>query len=192
MLSFTAVGLMLATLGFALDISGDVIRNAGAAVLFAFGTMLLVPRLQLAFAGALAPISAGPNSMLDRIALDGPGGKFALGALLGLIWAPCTGPTLGAAIGLAAQSEHAGRAALTMAIFSVGAASPLLLLAYGSRQALARRRDQLARISKAAKPAMGLMMATLGLLVWAGLDKRIEAGLTHTLPDWLIGLTTRF
>ena len=63
----------------------------------------------------------------------GIGGQFALGVLLGAVWSPCSGPTLGAAIGLAAQSETAGWAAVVMAAFSLGATTPILALAYGSQ-----------------------------------------------------------
>ena len=43
------------------------------------------------------------------------------------MWSACSGPTLGAVvIGLAAQSETAGRAAMVMAMFSLGAATPIL------------------------------------------------------------------
>src|SRR5262245_46049883 len=57
----------------------------------------------------------------------------SVGSPLGGIWSPCSGPTLGAVVVLAAQSEPAGRAAMVMAMFSLGAATPILALAYCSR-----------------------------------------------------------
>src|SRR5262249_49434391 len=88
--------------------------------------------------------------------------QFALGVLLGAVWSPCSGPTLGAAIGLAAHSETAGRAAVVMAAFSLGATTPILALAYGSRQAIFARRDVLARVSRIAKPLGGAALVGVG------------------------------
>lgn len=192
MASFTIVGVALATIGFSLGISIDAVRATGGAIMAGFGLILLMPRAQLAFAGALGGLMNGPNAILARLSPDGPAGNALLGALLGLVWAPCTGPTLGAALGMAAQSETAVQAGLVMAVFSLGAATPLLLLAYGSRQAIALRRERLARFAAAAKPAMGAILLIVGISVLSGFDKRIEAILTEAMPDWLIALTTRF
>ena len=48
-------------------------------------------------------------------------GQFGLGLLLGAIWSPCVGPTLGAASVLAAKGENLGQVALTMLVFGIGA-----------------------------------------------------------------------
>ena len=94
--------------------------------------------------------------------------------LLGAIWSPCSGPTLGAAIALAAQSETAGRAATVMAMFSLGAATPILALAYGSRQAIVARHDLLARTSRIAKPRLATFNElTFSVLLIVGLATRI-------------------
>jgi cytochrome c biogenesis protein CcdA len=133
----------------------------------------------------------GGQALIDRLRPFGIGGQFALGVLLGAVWSPCSGPTLGAAIGLAAQSETAGRAAVVMAAFSLGATTPILALAYGSRQAIFARRDVLARVSRIAKPLMGAALVGVGAFVLTGFDKVIEASLTRAMPDWLVTVTTR-
>jgi cytochrome c biogenesis protein CcdA len=108
-----------------------------------------------------------------------------------VIWSPCSGPTLGAAIGLATQGDDLGRAAATMAAFALGAATPILLLAYGSRQAILSRRDWMARASRIGKPLMGAAFFGIGLFVLTGLDKVVETSLTRAMPDWLVTVTTR-
>ena len=192
MVAFTGAGILLAGVGFALGISGDAARLTGAVLICGFGVVLLVPRLQLAVSDGIGRFTGGAHGLLDRLSPDGLTGNAALGFLLGLVWAPCTGPTLGAAIGMAAQSETAGRAAVVMAVFSLGAATPLLALAYGSRKAIGRRREHLSRFVAAAKPAMGVLLLIVGLAVLSGLDKRLETILTNAMPDWWISLTTRF
>jgi cytochrome c-type biogenesis protein len=84
-----------------------------------------------------------------------------------------------------------GRAAMVMATFSLGAATPILVLAYGSRQAIVARRDLLARTSQIAKPLMGAALVGIGVFVLTGFDKIVEASLTRAMPDWLVSVTTR-
>ena len=101
-------------------------------------------------------------------------------------------PTSFAAIGLAAQSGTATQAATIMILFSLGATAPMLALAYGSRQALSRRRATLARLAELAKPVLGVVLLLVGFLILSGLDKVVETRLTDTMPPWLVNLTTRF
>lgn len=190
--AFTSVGLFVATFGFAAGIDSATIRNVAAVLMTAFGAVMLSSRLHLTFVTLTAPLTGGANGLLERISGDGLGGQFTLGLLLGAVWSPCAGPTLGAAIGLAAQSGTTAQAATIMALFSLGATAPMLALAYGSRSALPGRRDSLARLAKSAKPVMGGVLMTMGVLIISGLDKTIETGLTAAMPLWLVDLTTRF
>lgn len=191
-LSFTAVGLFVATLGFAVDIDSGAIRNVAAGLMMAFGAILASERLQRLFARLAGPLTGGANGLLARVSGDGLAGQFLLGGVLGAVWSPCAGPTLGAAIGLAAQSGTAPQAVAIMILFSLGATAPMLALAYGSRQALSRRRATLGRLAELAKPVLGSMLLLFGLLILSGLDKMIETRLTNTMPPWLVNLTTRF
>lgn len=190
--SFTAVGLFVASLGFALDVDAGAIRVTAAAIMAVFGVVMLSPALQSVFMRIAAPVTGGASGALARVSGAGLGGQFLLGLLLGAAWSPCAGPTLGAAIGLAAQSGTVALAAATMLLFSLGAVSPMLALSYGSRQVVAARRERMAGVAKWAKPVMGGTLVTLGLLIVTGFDKSIEAYLTAAMPLWLVDLTTKF
>jgi cytochrome c biogenesis protein CcdA len=190
-LSFATIGILVATLGFSIGIDPSVLRIGVAVLLLAMGIILLVPALQGRLAMAAGPMAGMGQASLDRLRVGGLGGQFLLGAGLGAIWSPCTGPTLGAAIGLAAQGESLAKAATVMAIFGLGAATPILVLAYGSRQALAVRRQRLMQLSQVAKPAMGAVLVAVGLFVITGFDKIAETYLTQAMPEWLLNLTTR-
>lgn len=191
-LAFTALGIGIATIGFTLDIDSQAVRLTAAVMMIAFGAVLLSAPLQAAFARAGTPLSDRLNALAGRFAPEGLGGQFLLGLLLGAVWTPCSGPTLGAAIGLATASETATRAAGIMLLFSFGATLPLVALAYGSRQALATRKAALARAGRFGKPLLGGVLVVVGALVAFGVDKLIEARLTALMPDWLVDLTTRF
>src|SRR6516162_10672882 len=134
--SFGGVGIFLVSLGYSLGIDPTAFRLGAATLILIIGIVLLVPALQNRFALIAGPVAIGGQAWVDRLRPSRIGGQFALGMLLGAIWSPCSGPTLGAAIGLAAQSGTAGRAAMVMAMFGLGAATPILALAYGSRQAI--------------------------------------------------------
>jgi cytochrome c biogenesis protein CcdA len=191
-LSFTAIGLFVATIGFAAGLDTGFFRTVSAILLIGVGLVLLVPRLQEQFALAAAPVSNWAGGYADNFTPGGLGGQFGLGLLLGAVWSPCVGPTLGAASVLAAKGENLPQVALTMLAFGIGAALPLLLLGILSREALMRWRSRLMEGGKAGKMALGLILVAVGLLVATGLDKRLEAILVEASPDWLTQLTTRF
>ena len=154
--------------------------------------LLLVPRLQEQFAVAAGPVSQWAGGTLDNFAATGLPGQFGLGLLLGAVWSPCVGPTLGAASLLAAKGENLGEVALTMLAFGIGAALPLLLLGFLSREAMQRWRGRLMEAGRGGKTLLGVLLLAIGLLIATGLDKRLEAALVDASPDWLTNLTTRF
>lgn len=190
--SFVGFGLALASAGTVAGLDSETLRTAVAIILLAFGAVLIVPALQAAVAQAAAPLASWGNRLLERVSPAGIGGQFLLGALLGVVWTPCTGPTLGVAVGLAAQSGTIVLAATIMTLFSIGAATPVLALAYGSRHAIAGRRNGLAAISRTVKPLMGVVLVGIGALTVTGADRAIETYLTEAMPLWLLELTTRF
>ena len=102
-LSYAVVGSTLAWAGANLGIDGTVFRTMGAAILGLLGLVLLSAGLQRRFAAATAGIGDAGNNALSRLRLDGLRGQFAIGLALGVVWSPCVGPTLGAAIVLAAR-----------------------------------------------------------------------------------------
>jgi cytochrome c-type biogenesis protein len=191
-LSFVAIGMFVATIGFAIGLDGSVFRLAGAAVLIALGAVLLVPRFQQSLATAAGPISAWGDRTFGGFDTSGLGGQFALGLLLGLVWSPCVGPTLGAASVLASQGKDLGAVALTMTAFGVGAAVPLLALGLLSRETMLAWRGRLMDTGKSGKLVLGVVLLSLGVLIATGADKRIEAALVAISPQWLTELTTRY
>ena len=188
-LSSAATGLFFASLGFAIGVDRDAARAVAAAVMAIVGVVLLVPKLQDLFARAATPLVTAAGALTSRLPA-GLGGQLALGVLLGAIWTPCTGPTLAAAITLAARSEHLARAAAVMLAFGTGAVVPVLVLAYASRHALGAGHTSLARIVSIGKPVMGLLLLLVGALALSGADKVIEAWMVEHLPERVLELTT--
>lgn len=190
--SFTVVGLFVATVGFSIGLDGDLFRRIGGALLVGIGMILLVPAAQVRLAAAGGPLATGADSGMRKLDGRGPWGQLGLGALMGLVWAPCVGPTLGAASLLAAQGEDLGRVSLTMLIFGIGAATPLVLIGLMSRQAIARLRGRMLAAGSAGKYVLGGLMVLIGVMILMGLDKSIETALVQSSPAWLTELTTRY
>src|SRR5262249_56216153 len=101
-LSFVAIGLFVAAIGFSIGLDGDVFRLVAAAFMIAIGVVLMVPRLQSGLALAGGPIANWANNRRAGLDSGGLGGQFAVGVLLGPVSSPFLRPTLGPASLLAA------------------------------------------------------------------------------------------
>ena len=191
-LSFVAVGMFIATIGYGIGLDTGIFRIIAATMLVALGVILLVPHLQAQIAAVASPISGWTEKRFGGIETAGLSGQFALGLLLGAVWSPCVGPTLGAASVLAAQGQNLAQVALVMLAFGLGAALPLLLLGLLSRDTLMRWRSQLLDAGTGGKLVLGGLLVIVGVMILSGLDKRVEAALVEASPAWLTEITTRF
>ena len=186
--SFVTIGLFIATIGFAIGFDGEAVRTVSAVLLLIFGLVLLSETLQTRVAVAASPL----GNQVGSWSPGGVSGQFAVGVMLGAIWSPCVGPTLGAASLLAAQSSALPGVAAVMVAFGIGAALPLVLIGALSRQTLLRWRTRLLRTGKVGKRLLGVVLLATGVLVLSGADRRVETALVTLSPDWLTNLTTRF
>ncbi len=191
-LSFTVVGLFVATIGFAVGLDAGLFRTAAALLLVGIGGVLMLPSLQARLAVAAGPVGTWTEERFGGFSTSGLSGQFGVGLLLGAVWSPCVGPTLGAASVLAARGESLGAVVLTMLAFGIGAALPLLGLGLLSRDALMRWRNRMMATGRGLKGVLGMLLVGAGLLILTGLDKRLESWLVDVSPEWLTALTTRF
>jgi cytochrome c-type biogenesis protein len=191
-LSYGVIGSLLAWAGASLGIDSSVLRDVGAVVLVVLGLVLVSSTLQQRFASATAGIGDAGNSFVSRFPLDGLQGQFFIGLALGVVWSPCVGPTLGAAIVLASRGTHLPQVALLMAIFGLGAALPVLAISFMSRTATTKARGRLLQVGKAGKALMGGVMLVVAAMILTGADRPLEGWLVQASPDWLTRLTTRF
>lgn len=191
-ISFTVLGLLIAVAGFSLGLDGNVFRLAAATTMIAIGLVLLMPAWQIRLATAGGPVSDWTDRTFGGFSDSGLGGQFAMGLLLGAVWSPCVGPTLGAASLLASQGRDLAQVALTMAVFGLGAALPLAILGLLSRSALMRMRGRMLSAGQFGKALLGIALLLIGVGIITGADKWIETVLVNASPAWLTDLTTRF
>jgi cytochrome c biogenesis protein CcdA len=189
-LSFAALGLFVALIGFSIGIDGDVLRRVGGLIMLTLGVLLLTPRLQIAFASMSTPLSSWVNERTGSLSDSGVTGQFALGLVLGLVWTPCVGPTLGAAALLASRGQDLLAVGATMTAFAIGAAASLTGVGLLWQKLSGASRGRIRRTAGGGKALMGSLFVLLGLLALSGLDKLIEAWLVSVSPEWLTRLTT--
>jgi len=189
--SFSIFGILLSVIGLAGGIDPNRIRPVAAGFLILAGILMLVPRLNDRLVSRIERLTGRFRGSVSKRKSDTIAGMFLMGFLLGLVWAPCSGPALGAASALALQAGSMPEAFAIMLFFATGAAAPLLVLAYSGRY-LSQNRLMLRKGSVFLKPLMGIALVVVGVGVVSGFDKAAETALTNALPEWWIDFTTSF
>ncbi|MEM6908256.1 MAG: cytochrome c biogenesis CcdA family protein [Pseudomonadota bacterium] len=190
--SFTLFGFSVIAFGYSLGINEQLVRALAGGLLAVAGFVLLVPPVQTALTAAAAPVASFGNRQLEQVSGDGWHGQFVIGMLLGLVWAPCVGPTLGVAIAAASTGENLASSFVIFFTFGLGVATSILAFAYGSRSALGERRKTLSLLAKYGKPLFGIALLVVGAMVLTGLDKVLEIALLDSLPPSVVAFTTQF
>jgi cytochrome c biogenesis protein CcdA/thiol-disulfide isomerase/thioredoxin len=182
-LSFTFATVALVYVISALGLPGDLLRKLAIAVLFAFGVTLMIPPLA-------ARVEATMSRFAGRVGVAGGGGEgfwsgIAVGASLGLVYAPCAGPILAGVITVSAsQSFTAGRLAVALS-YGIGSAVVLYFLMLGGRRLTA----PLARRGAGLQIAMGAVMVVVALAMVGNYDVKFQNQIASSLPGFLINPT---
>lgn len=191
-LSYVAVGMFVATVGFSVGLDADLFRIIASALLIVIGIVLVSEKLQHWFAAKTASVGNTGHSMIGRFTPKGVIGQFLLGLLLGAAWSPCVGPTLGAAVMLASQGKNLGHVAKVMALFGFGAALPLLILGFLSRELFMHWRGKMMHASHHGKKVLGVIAIVFGVVMVSGIEKDLETAMVDASPQWLTDLTTKY
>ncbi|MEP3280542.1 MAG: cytochrome c biogenesis CcdA family protein [Stappiaceae bacterium] len=187
--SFVAFGMAVATLGHSIGLTEDLLTTIGASVMIGFGIVLLIPLVGRRFELATAGISGAAGQRLNDTEMSGLTGQFFGGMLLGIVWSPCIGPTLGGAIALASQGQDLFWAGLIMVAFAMGVSTLIVGLAFGARNTLRSRVLALSGLAEKSKTIMGVVFLTVGILILFRVHHIIEAWAVRTLPYWFQDLS---
>jgi cytochrome c biogenesis protein CcdA len=189
-LTFGVVGGSLASLGVEL---GDTqwVRAIAATIMIVVGLVMIAPWLSDRSELLLAPSANFANRLAEKLPAAGLLGQFAAGIVLAFAWAPCVGPTLGAAFALAASGGSLAASMTIMASFALGAAGSLLLAGYGLRRLAGGGRWLAGKTAVVGRGVLGGAFALVGVIILTGFDHRIEASFIDGMPDWLVTFATR-
>lgn len=137
------------------------------------GVGLLIILLGLAYLGLVPGLQR--EFRLQRLPAAGLVGAPVFGAVFALSWLPCSGPTLGAVLGMATVSGQADRAALLAVAYCLGLGLPFVIFGLAFRRLLgvfkAVRRNSawVTRIGGALLVVVGLALVTggwLNFVIW--------------------------
>jgi len=190
--SFVTLGMLVATVGHSIGLTESLLSQIGAILMMLFGLVLLVPQLNEHFATATAGFGGRADQQMNQLSNSSMRSQFLGGILLGAVWSPCVGPTLGGAISLASQGESLLWVFAIMTSFALGVSSVVLALGYGTQGAIRRRQQQLRGLAEKAKPIMGITFLLVGLMIFFKFHYVIEAWLVDVLPDWFQDLSTTY
>jgi cytochrome c biogenesis protein CcdA len=165
-LSFALAGTVLTWFLVSTGLDPEFFRYLAASLLVFLAAVLLLPRL---------------GDWAAR-------GQFGVGALLGFVWLPCVGPTLGAAIALASLGQSMVLAFVVMLAYGIGTAGVLLAAGLLSGQLLKKWHPGVMASGRAGKKILGWSLLVLGLLVITGTDKYLERMAVGLLPTWIFTL----
>jgi len=182
-LSFTFATVALVYVISALGLPDDLLRKLAIGVLLAFGVILMIPPLA-------ARLEAAMSRFAGRAGIAGGGGDgfwsgTAVGASLGIVYAPCAGPILaGVIIVSSSQAFTVGRLAVALS-YGIGSAVVLYLLMLGGRKLTA----PLARRGAALQVTMGAVMVVVALAMAGNYDVRFQNQIASSLPSFLVNPT---
>jgi len=188
-LSFVAFGMFVASVGHAIGLTQELLAQIGAALMIGFGVVLLTPALSGRFELAMSGVAARADGTIARADNGGLTGQFVGGLLLGAVWSPCIGPTLGGAIALASQGESLGWAFLVMCFFAAGVSTLVLGLGLGGQRLIRGRAEALRGLASKSKTILGVTFIAVGLAILFNLHHIIEAWAIQTLPAWFNDLS---
>lgn len=169
-LVFTAAIMAVLGLSDALITNQQLLQRIGGVITIAMG---------LVFLGAVPPLQRGMK--LRHKPRDGLWGAPLLGAVYGLGWTPCLGPTLTGVIALASGTQvgpTTGRGLLLILAYCLGLGLPFVLLALGANWAV-RATTWLRRHIRRVQQVGGAFLLALGVA--------LVTGLWGQLISWLQG-----
>ncbi len=175
MSGFAIAGSLLGITSLWFTSLANFMRYFAIAVLLVLGMLSLFPKLNYLL---LSKLPIPKFKQPERVNLLG---EFFLGSQLGLLWTPCAGSVLGSILVLAAVENQVFSAFILLLFYGIGAAIPILLLAYSSRyfsKAFLRLRAH----SQLLQRIGGLLISLTAIAIILGWDVKIQLWLAPLFP----------
>jgi cytochrome c-type biogenesis protein len=185
-LSFATVAIVFAVISELFGIGPNTLRAIAVALLLMFGLLMLWPR-PFEWASVRIGNSTSRTHRTSTTIYSGNVGGFVLGTTLGLVWTPCAGPVLGSILTVIVTSTDVEQGALLLFVYAIGAAIPMLAIAYGGHAVTTRVRS-VARYSHRLQQGFGLLVITVAVAMYFQYDTLIAAWLSDYFPNGQFGL----
>jgi cytochrome c-type biogenesis protein len=179
-LTFASLGMLLSVVSSTAGLAQDALRNGGIVLLGVAGLLRL-------WSQPYDLLMARAGGMLQRLRVHGDragagnAGGFVLGMSLGAVWTPCAGPVLASILALVARSQDLGWSAWLLTCYAIGAAIPMLAIAYGGQFATSRVR-QIARHTEGLQKGFGALVLLTAVVFYFQYDVLAYAWLADYFP----------
>lgn len=194
--SFIALGLLINVAGPSIGLTQTAVSNASAIAMMLFGGAMLMPAL----GQQLSRLAAVPANWASQHLHTAPHRSEAKrapsirsdvlgGVLLGAVWSPCIGPTVGAAIALANRGDHLIWVTAVLGSFVAGVCTGFLAFGRAGQHLIA---PKLKAVTVYMPPALGGLFVAYGFTALTGAVYTAEAWLLQQLPPWIIDLSVMF
>ena len=185
-LSFTIVGVLTSLFSSAFDI--NTIQYFGAIILIVMGIIFLIPKLKNGITHKLSFIANKGHNLQSKIKSNGIVSQFLMGTVLGMIWGPCSGPTLAFAFGIASQTDQAFHATLIFFFFGLGAGLGLISLGALLKK-FSSLTGKLLKHNTIINRITGLSSILIGTLIVTGTLGTLEEVILKVMPAWIVNLS---
>jgi cytochrome c-type biogenesis protein len=153
-ISFIIMGVITSAFGAVFHTHIGQLKILAEILILIMGFALL---LDLSFFTSFSkfPLLAGMNE-------EGPVSGFLLGLSLGVLWIPCVGPILASILTMVALEGNTLTGALTLSVYSLGFAMPMLVLAYSAHFSSSKMR-LITKYDSIFKKGAGVVLVLFGL-----------------------------
>lgn len=182
--SFTIFTLTISFLISLFSLDLEILRKLAAIILFLLGISLIVPAISIkleAFLSILSsklPIKSQTNPRSSFL------GGYLTGLVLGIVWSPCAVPILAIVAAISATQTVTGFQILSVLVFAIGLAIPLLILTVGGSILFSRVRV-LSQYTGRIQQVFGAVIILTALMIFFDLDRRLQAAILDLFPGYL-------
>ena len=184
-MSFAGAVLVFSAITQIAGVDAATLHSAAIAMLTIFGLLMIWPQpfdALMARCGSLIGSSQQPR-VTDPSNLGG----FLLGTTLGLVWTPCAGPVLGSILTVLTTTPEFSKAALLLCVYALGAAIPMLAIAYGG-QFVTTRVKRVAAAAHRLRQGFGVVVIGFAVAMYFQYDTLVTTWLSDLYPNANLGL----